>query len=115
MSREQGFALSDFEYSRFAESWLREMSFFRIRFSGSGFRGMFFCRIRFAVYVYGSLVLLFNYLFLSVLLHLFPFNSNDGTAAGIKHLRRLQTGRTAPGSVVGPLACRLLLMCAEFA
>ena len=85
MSREQGFALSDFEYSRFAESWLREMSFFRIRFSGSGFRGMFFCRIRFAVYVYGSLVLLFNYLFLSVLLHLFPFNSNDGTAAGIKH------------------------------
>ena len=35
---------------------------------------------------------------------------DDGTAAGKKHLRRLQTGRTAPGSGVGPLACRLLLM-----
>ena len=30
---------------------------------------------------------------------------DDGTAAGKKHLRRLQTGRTAPGSGVGPLAC----------
>ena len=35
---------------------------------------------------------------------------DDGTAAGKKHLRRLQTGRTAPGSGVGPLACLLLLM-----
>ena len=66
---------------------------------------MFFFRIRFAVYVYGSLILLFNCLFLSVLLHLFPINANDNTAAGIEYLRRLQTGRTAPGSGVGPLAC----------
>ena len=46
---------------------------------------MFFFRIRFAVYVYGSLILLFNCLFLSVLLHLFPINANDNTAAGIEY------------------------------
>ena len=41
-------------------------------------------------------------------------NVDNGTAAGIKRLRRLQTDRLrrAPGK--GPLACRLLLLCAEF-